>query len=291
MIQENEIESPFSHKVAYECENTSTSANEQGLEIEPQLRHDENVVMDGRSEALSEKGFLAITTEIPKEAPTMKKRRGPTKLVKVHARTMDERPYLILNKFGQPVGPTDEIVEEFTRFLGTLAKDSELAPLNFVNWPSLPTHDKIWDYVQETYLVPEEGRKWVMETVNYAWRIHKCKMKQKYYYAFDTDEERLEKPPETMPKTHFEDLLNYWNLTTTKEESETNKRNRQMLEDMHTMGPKSYALLRHKFASIFRQEDPNKQEPSQAKVYKASRSRNPKKTYKTSFKKTKDNIE
>lgn len=67
MIQENEIESTFSHKVAYECENTSTSANEQGLEIEPQLRHDENVVMDGRSEALSEKDSLAITTEIPKE--------------------------------------------------------------------------------------------------------------------------------------------------------------------------------------------------------------------------------
>ncbi|XP_056682394.1 uncharacterized protein [Spinacia oleracea] len=59
-----------------------------------------------------------------------------------------------------------------------------------------------------------------------------------------------------------------------------------MLQDMHTIGPKSYALLRHKL----QQEDPNKQEPSQAKVYKASRSRNPKKTYKTSFEKTKDNI-
>ncbi|KNA04032.1 hypothetical protein SOVF_203470, partial [Spinacia oleracea] len=69
--------------------------------------------------------------------------------------------YLILNKFGQPVGPDDETVEEFTRFLGTVAKNSELAPLNFINWPSLPTHDNIWEYVQEKYLVPEEGRKWV----------------------------------------------------------------------------------------------------------------------------------
>ncbi|KAL2893581.1 DNA replication regulator SLD2 [Bienertia sinuspersici] len=56
---------------------------------------------------------------------------------------------------------------------------------------------------------------------------------------------------------------------------------------MHTMGPKSYAILRHKL----QQEDPNKQEPSKAKLYKNSRIRNPNKTYKTSYGKTKANME
>ena len=69
-------------------------------------------------------------------------------MVKVHARPREERPYLILNMYGQPIGPTDEVVDEFTQFLGTIARNSELAPLNYVEWPSLPTHNKIWDYVQ-----------------------------------------------------------------------------------------------------------------------------------------------
>ncbi|XP_021747843.1 uncharacterized protein LOC110713695 [Chenopodium quinoa] len=80
-----------------------------------------------------------------------------------------------------------------------------------------------------------------METVNYAWRMHKCRTKKKHFYAFDTDEQRMIERPKTMPKTHFEDLLKYWHLTTTEEESQTNKKNRQKAEDIHTMGPKSYA--------------------------------------------------
>uniref|UniRef100_A0A803MJ91 Uncharacterized protein n=1 Tax=Chenopodium quinoa TaxID=63459 RepID=A0A803MJ91_CHEQI len=54
-------------------------------------------------------------------ASKTKKLRGPTMLPKVHARTREERPAIVLNKFGQPVGPTKEIVTEFKFFLGTVA--------------------------------------------------------------------------------------------------------------------------------------------------------------------------
>ncbi|XP_056692496.1 uncharacterized protein [Spinacia oleracea] len=76
-----------------------------------------------------------------------KKHRGPTKLTKVHARTREERQTIILNSLGQPVGPTPEIIGEFKFFLRTVAKDPELAPLNYCSFPSLPTLDRIWDYV------------------------------------------------------------------------------------------------------------------------------------------------
>ena len=52
-------------------------------------------------------------------------------LRKVHARTTEERQVIVLNSLGQPVGPTKEIVQEFKFFLRTVARDSELAPLNF----------------------------------------------------------------------------------------------------------------------------------------------------------------
>uniref|UniRef100_A0A803MAX2 Uncharacterized protein n=1 Tax=Chenopodium quinoa TaxID=63459 RepID=A0A803MAX2_CHEQI len=70
-------------------------------------------------------------------------------LHRVHTRTREERPVIVLNSLDQPVGPTKEIVQEFKFFLGTVARDSELAPVNYRNFPSLPTLDKILDYVQE----------------------------------------------------------------------------------------------------------------------------------------------
>ncbi|KAL2900633.1 DNA-directed RNA polymerase subunit beta', partial [Bienertia sinuspersici] len=113
-------------------------------------------------------------------------------------------------------------VKDLSRFLGTIARTTEFAPLNYVDWPSVPTHDQIWEYVLEKFMIPLEGRSWVLETVNLSWRGYKPK----------------------------ED-----------EQSKKNKRNREKLDDMHTMGPSSYAVLRHKL----KQEDPNKQEPSKAK--------------------------
>uniref|UniRef100_A0A803N598 Uncharacterized protein n=1 Tax=Chenopodium quinoa TaxID=63459 RepID=A0A803N598_CHEQI len=85
--------------------------------------------------------------EETEKASKSKRHRGPTMLPKVHARTREERPTIVLNLFGLPVGPTKEIVQEFKLFLGTVARDSEHAPLNYINFTSLPTLQQIWDYV------------------------------------------------------------------------------------------------------------------------------------------------
>ncbi|KAL2893385.1 60S ribosomal protein L5, partial [Bienertia sinuspersici] len=85
-----------------------------------------------------------------------------------------------------------------------------------------------------------------------------------------------EKRPQTIPDAQFKDLLDYWDFELVK-----NKSNRLKADDMHTLGPNSYALLHHEL----QQEDPNKEPPSQAKVYIKSRPRNPKRKYKTSYQK------
>ncbi|XP_021763843.1 uncharacterized protein LOC110728515 isoform X2 [Chenopodium quinoa] len=215
-----------------------------------------------------------------------KNHRGPTMLRKVHVRTTEECQVIVLNSLGQPVGPTKEIVQEFKFFLGTVARDSELAPLNYFNFPSLPTLDNIWNYVQEKYMVPDGGISWVMDAVNNCWRYHKCQIKKKHFYAYDNDALRWKNKPNTISNLQFRDLLLYWNTDEAKKISHNNKDNRLMLDDMHTLGRKSFSILRHEL----RQQDPDKQEPSQAKVYKESRKRSSGKTYKTSCEKAKDNI-
>ncbi|KAL2925951.1 DNA replication and repair protein RecF [Bienertia sinuspersici] len=139
---------------------------------------------------------------------------------------------------------------------------------------------------KERYIVAEEGRKCILEIVGARWRGYKCWVKKHHFYAYETYEKRWEKRPQTIPDAQFKDLLDYWDFELVKELSNKNKSNRLKADDMHTLGPNSYALLRHEL----QQEDPNKEPPSQAKVYIKSRTRNPKRKYKTSYQQTKQNM-
>ncbi|KAL2905791.1 Chromodomain-helicase-DNA-binding protein 7 [Bienertia sinuspersici] len=276
------MENPNNDEAEYGGQLISVDASETGLEreVENQVQptdQTDNVAYERESE---------IIIGSSSEAPKTKKHRRPTKKTDIHARTKEERTPIILNCYGQPIGPTEKDVKEFSQFLGTVARNTELAPLNYVDWPSLPTHDLIWEYVLEKYMIAPEGRRWVMETVNDTWRQFKSRVKQKYLDALEYGGSKWNELCELVLEEELNDLIAYWNTSPAKEQSKKNKRNRQVLDDMHTMGPKSYALLRHKL----QQEDPNKQEPSKAKLYKNSRIRNPNKTYKTSYEKTKANM-
>ncbi|XP_048503448.2 uncharacterized protein LOC104896806 isoform X2 [Beta vulgaris subsp. vulgaris] len=82
-------------------------------------------------------------------APTKGKRtRGPTMCKDVHAWTAEDRKPIILNEMGKPIGPDKKTVDKFSRFLGTLARNSSLAPLNKLNWHHVVDKDKIWSYVK-----------------------------------------------------------------------------------------------------------------------------------------------
>ncbi|KAL2904422.1 Epididymal secretory glutathione peroxidase, partial [Bienertia sinuspersici] len=203
------------------------------------------------------------------ETDNIKKHRGQTKKTDIHARTLEERTTIILNSYGQPIGLRRNDVKDLSHFLGTISRTTEFAPLNYVDWPSVPTHDQIWEYVLEKFMIAPEGRRWVLETVNLSWHGYKSKLKKTYLEVVENGS-NLDELYELVPE----------------EQSKKNKRNREKLDDMHTMGPSSSAALRHKL----KQEDLNKKKPSKAKVYRESRITNPKKTYKTSYGNTKDNM-
>ncbi|KAL2897181.1 hypothetical protein RDABS01_038964 [Bienertia sinuspersici] len=107
------------------------------------------------------------------EAPKIKKHRGPTKKTDIHARTLEERTPIILNCYGQPIGPTPKDVKDLSRFLGTIARTTEFAPLNYVDWPSVPHMTKFG------------SRSWVLETINLSWRGYKSKLKKMYLEAVE----------------------------------------------------------------------------------------------------------
>ncbi|KAL2934370.1 Ankyrin repeat domain-containing protein 17 [Bienertia sinuspersici] len=108
-------------------------------------------------------------------------------------------------------------VKDLSRFLGTIARTTEFAPLNYVDWPSVPTHDQIWEYVLEKFMIPPEGRSWVLETVNLSWRGYKSKLKKMYLEAVEKGS-NLDELYELVPEDELKDLISYWNTSPAKEQ-------------------------------------------------------------------------
>ena len=53
----------------------------------------------------------------------MKKTRGPTQCLKIHARQLEDREEITLDIEGEAIGPTDEVVNNLSKFLGTVARN------------------------------------------------------------------------------------------------------------------------------------------------------------------------
>ncbi|KAL2921343.1 Reticulocyte binding protein 2-like protein b [Bienertia sinuspersici] len=200
--QVQNIEHPSNDEVEYGGQPMSINASGMVLEreaeneVQPMIETD-NVAHERESETMIEGSS---------EAPKIKKHRGPTKKTDIHAHTLEERTPIILNCYGKPIGPTRKDVKDLSRFLGTIARTTEFAPLNYVNWPSVPTHDQIWEYVLEKFMIPPEGRSWVLETVNLSWCGYKSKLKKMYLEAVEKGS-NLDELYELVPEDELKDLI------------------------------------------------------------------------------------
>ena len=68
--------------------------------------------------------------------------------------------------------------------------------------------------MQKRFDVPDEGKKYVMKTINDNWKLYKHRLKKATYDAFDTIEEILANRPQHVPETQFIHLLELWNSAT-----------------------------------------------------------------------------
>ncbi|KAH0765259.1 hypothetical protein KY285_001130 [Solanum tuberosum] len=129
-------------------------------------------------------------------------------MLSVHGRY--DRKLIVLNKAGQPVGPSNDVVIELSSFLGTLARNATLCPLDIENWKLLDTKQDLWDYTKK-YDIPEIGNRWTLKTIQEAWRRRKFDLKTLHFDAYANDQIRMEKKPDDVPTSQFKELLKYWN--------------------------------------------------------------------------------
>ncbi|KAG5610111.1 hypothetical protein H5410_021392 [Solanum commersonii] len=103
----------------------------------------------------------------------------------VHGR--QERKLVLLNRYNQPIGPTNAIVTELGSFLGTLARN-------------------------EKYDIPDSAKKWALEGNKNARRKYKNDLYEKHYKAYNNDDLRMfdskRMNPHTVGKTSFAVIRN-----------------------------------------------------------------------------------
>ncbi|KAG5571724.1 hypothetical protein H5410_061490, partial [Solanum commersonii] len=170
-----------------------------------------------------------------------KKVRRQTTCKNIHARNLEEREEVAFDK-GQAVVPTDKIVSELTSFIRTIARNPRFINLMYTNWHAVPKDIKkrMWEYINSKFLIPVEGKKWVMTGLRNSWRRHKQKMKERFFDKNSTVEDMLAKRPDDTPEVQFRQLIEYCKHPTVQAIPEVNSQNGKQQKWRHRMRPINY---------------------------------------------------
>ncbi|KAH0679159.1 hypothetical protein KY284_020244 [Solanum tuberosum] len=207
-----------------------------------------------------------------------KKVRGKSTCKDIHARNLEERKKVTFDK-GQAVGPTGKIVSELTNFIGTISRNSRFINLMYTSWHAVPKDKKkrMWEYINSKFLIPVEGKKWVMTSLRDSCRRYKQKIKERYFDKNSSVEDMLTKRPDDMPEEQFRQLIKYWKHPTvqraTKENNEEPSKSEMFIptrtkkgKDLHTDTQVAIAELQNRqnsgettddaFTAVFGKEQP-----------------------------------
>lgn len=167
--------------------------------------------------------------------------RGPTRCLKLLAE--GKRISVPTNELGQPVGPE---ASQLVSFLGTLARNGNLAPLTYIDWRAVPEESKenMWEEVQKQFEIDPNSKSWVVKSLGKKWKDWKSKLKTAHYITHTSDEERLADRDERVLPEQWAYLVSHWSSQEAEKRSATNRANRAQQKFGHVTGTKSFARLR-----------------------------------------------
>ncbi|KAK8963631.1 hypothetical protein KSP40_PGU011081 [Platanthera guangdongensis] len=141
------------------------------------------------------------------ETAEAKNCRGRTMMKEMPSRKFEHHVAIMLNEYNQPIGPDKAIVNQFSSFLGTLARIPSLCHIDCTDWRLLKTKENMWSYAQKKWIIPGEGKKWVLATINGSLQRYKTMIKQKFYKTYDNDKERHLNRPKCIPEEQFKGFI------------------------------------------------------------------------------------
>ncbi|GLT96815.1 hypothetical protein SLE2022_144130 [Rubroshorea leprosula] len=178
-------------------------------------------------------------------SPPPRKPRGPTLMSRIWELDKGAKVNVMFDAKCHPIGKEGCTL---TRFIGTIARKSDVAPINYKDWRDMPQiyKDDMWKIIESKFLI-EESRKeqiksWIMTDVNEKWKSYKNELKSAGFDLLLTVDEMYEKINDPrVDKEQFEVLVEYWRSEKGEKISKQNKENRLKLEEPHCLGTKTFA--------------------------------------------------
>ncbi|WCJ18491.1 DNA-binding bromodomain-containing protein [Euphorbia peplus] len=194
--------------------------------------------------ALPQKALVEGQRKSPFATPERRRGgRGPTRCRFMSDLPEGQRIYVPINTLGQPIGPE---ASKLASFLGTLARDGKMAPLNYLDWSAMPesVKENLWKFVQTKFDIDPLCKNWFLKSIAAKWRNWKAKLKADHYNPHTTDEERLRDCNKRIYPDQWAALVAHWNDEAVQLRAMKNKANRAKQKSAHVSGSKSFARIR-----------------------------------------------
>ncbi|WOK98232.1 hypothetical protein Cni_G06942 [Canna indica] len=148
-----------------------------------------------------------------------------------------------LGKKKQPVGQAAGILGDF---LGTIARNPEMAPIN-LRWKDIPDalKEMMLEVVEAKFSYPcsPTMTKWVLRSINSKWRNWKSNSRAVHYDSSKSLSYHLSHVSERVDKNQWSALVSFWNSEEGQKTCKMNQINRSKQKMPHTLGKKSYASV------------------------------------------------
>ncbi|KAL5133681.1 hypothetical protein HKD37_03G006971 [Glycine soja] len=168
--------------------------------------------------------------------------RGPTLLRDIWTMPPGKTIDVQFNRRNQAIGKEGR---KLASFLGIIARNPELAPLNIDDWRCFDKEEKnkLVDLVRKKFSIPERGVEFVKKSLGKKWKDYKCDLRSMYFTKYKTKHTLLKHRPNHIPRDQWIGLVSYWVSDKGKRRSQANKSNRAKQKMPHTGGSKSIGTL------------------------------------------------
>ncbi|XP_039161609.1 uncharacterized protein LOC104428247 [Eucalyptus grandis] len=189
------------------------------------------------------KQYREETTNVNASDTSRKRKRGFTCLRGIWNLPPGKRIVVQLGKNMQPIGDEGGLLGEF---LGTIARNGELAPL-FTTWKQITEdmRNTMIRIVESKFDYPRipAMEKWILHSINSKWRNWKSDLKAAHYDSSQPLSYHLKNLPERVRRDQWKNLVAFWSSKGGKKLSNINKANRAKQKIRHTLGKKSFARI------------------------------------------------
>ncbi|KAK5770649.1 hypothetical protein PVK06_046802 [Gossypium arboreum] len=133
---------------------------------------------------------------------------------------------------------------EFQSYLGIIARNANMLPINYESWHNMPDSNKnqALSNIKERFAF-EVSDTYIKKALGKKWRDHKSSLKKEYFKKPISLEEKLQNVPPGMLRYQWENAVRFWNSKKGEDRERVGTSSRQKQKFTHTAGSRSFSCV------------------------------------------------